>query len=48
MSRERLVWHRGQVNSQARGFSVGLGVERKSIWSLVIVMIFMGFGGAKR
>ena len=48
VSREGLVWYRGQVNSQARGYSVGLGIERKYVWLLVIVIIFMGFGGAKR
>ena len=37
-----------QVNNQAKRFPVGLGVGANYVWPLVIIVIFMGLGEAKR
>ena len=42
------VWPGGQVNGLADVCLMGLGVGGNYVWCLVIVVIFMGTGGAKR
>ena len=42
------VWPGEQVNGLADVCLMGLGVGGNYVWCLVIVVIFMGTGGAKR